>query len=740
MNLENYNVIWKKQSQNSGESMPCGGYDIGANVWVEKNELYLYIDRSGYFDENNQMLKTGRYHFKFDKNPFEQVFRQELKLKQGCVTIEGEGCFITVRMDTESPVCVVNMEFVEPVQVTAIYENWRRNPYLVPLEERHSLFSYFNYPETVYTWPDKVQPVENKIIFYHKNRNDCLLFDKLLSEQNLENVKEQFYNPQKNFIFGGALTGNHCYNDGVEEGCYAGIPCTGYRLVSSCERNHEFHIAFYSDYLEQDDLFFKRLENVLLNVPDWKMLCERTERWWKKYWARSYIFVNSDKDETDIGFQISRNYALFRYMMGCNARGTYPTKFNGGLFTTDACYSVGEEHRGKTPDFRMWGGGSFTAQNQRLLYWGLLKCGDFDLMIPQFDYYNRLLRNAELRTKEYWGHDGCSFAEQLENIGLPVLGNWGLNKTSDMNHLRPENYDRTVIRGPWIRYEYSSQLEFSYMILEYHRYSGRDIRGYISFIESCVRFYFEHYKKICRENLLQPYDENGKLVITPSTVLETYKYACNPVDAICGLRAIVDALTNLPQYVNTEYYKELYIHIPEIPKTYYQGEEIIAPAEFWKGRINCEIPQMYPVFPYHFLGIGKPNLDLAIRTWKSIPEDSDQKDYVSWHQDGIFTARMGLVDEAKKLLIKKLGNSGRRFPAFWGPGHDWVPDHNWGGTGMIALQEMLVQENEGELHLFKAWPKEWNVEFKLHLPGNRIITAKKMGENVEYSISMEDED
>ena len=33
--LNDYNIVWNSQSQNSSESMPCGGGDIGLNVWVE---------------------------------------------------------------------------------------------------------------------------------------------------------------------------------------------------------------------------------------------------------------------------------------------------------------------------------------------------------------------------------------------------------------------------------------------------------------------------------------------------------------------------------------------------------------------------------------------------------------------------------------------------------------------------------------------------------------------------------
>ncbi|MDB4921030.1 DUF5703 domain-containing protein, partial [Mucilaginibacter sp.] len=58
--LKAYNLVWNSQSKNSGESMPCGGGDIGLNFWVENGDLYFYIAKSGTFDENNTFLKLGR--------------------------------------------------------------------------------------------------------------------------------------------------------------------------------------------------------------------------------------------------------------------------------------------------------------------------------------------------------------------------------------------------------------------------------------------------------------------------------------------------------------------------------------------------------------------------------------------------------------------------------------------------------------------------------------------------------
>jgi hypothetical protein len=54
-------------------------------------------------------------------------------------------------------------------------------------------------------------------------------------------------------------------------------------------------------------------------------------------------------------------------------------------------------------------------------------------------------------------------------------------------------------------------------------------------------------------------------------------------------------------------------------------------------------------------------------------------------QDNIWAARLGLANEAWQLTSLKLANAQRKFPAFWRPGFYWVPDHNWGGSGMIGL-------------------------------------------------------
>jgi hypothetical protein len=168
------------------------------------------------------------------------------------------------------------------------------------------------------------------------------------------------------------------------------------------------------------------------------------------------------------------------------------------------------------------------------------------------------------------------------------------------------------------------------------------------------------------------------------------------------------------------------------------GHTTISPAKLWERVNNQESPQLYPVFPWGIFGVGKSGLDTALNTWNYDTLVIKFRSHVGWKQDNIWAARLGLIDEAWRLTSLKLENAKRRFPTFWGPGFDWVPDHNWGGSGMIGLQEMLLQTDDRRIILFPAWSKNIDVHFKLHAPYKTIVEAElKNGKLVLLEVSPE---
>ncbi len=100
-------------------------------------------------------------------------------------------------------------------------------------------------------------------------------------------------------------------------------------------------------------------------------------------------------------------------------------------------------------------------------------------------------------------------------------------------------------------------------------------------------------------------------------------------------------------------------------------------------------------------------------------------------------AALGLTAEAGRRLLEKFSDSKSqvRFPAFFGPGHDWLPDHNWGGSAMTGLQEMLVAADPFDdlpPRILPAWPEEWEVAFKLHTAHQTLVEGHyKKGRAVE---------
>ena len=762
--------------------MPCGGGDIGMNVWVEDGDVLFYLSRSGCFDENNTLLKLGRFRIHLSK-PFSMVsFRQQLVLNDGyCQVTDGQK-WVLIWADVNKPVVHVEVSIEkEKTDVEVTYESWRTRDIVLTKRERFQTSYKFAAPKGLATRHDSIIAEKDGVTFVHQN-GATTIFDTTVSQQRMDVVKDRLYNPLKDLTFGGRLHGDQFALKGKTRGRYASSDYEGwtYQSVKPAQR-HAFCItlATLQGSLEEWSSVLRRTERSIQTKRDQKM----TRDWWHAFWQRSFIearyevrgdlfevrggevrgYENSTSADSNLVprthvptsldiasadsnlvprtpvppslesspvppslesspippyLEIARNYTLFRYMLGCNSRGQWPTKFNGGLFTFDPEYVNPTEEYRLSPDYRNWGGGVHTAQNQRLVYWPLLKSGDFDLLLPQLDFYLNIYRNAEERSRLYWGHEGACLTEQIENYGLPCYPEYGTK--------RPEGFDPGMERNAWLEYEWDTCLEFCMMALEAHRYCGMDIDRYLPMIRACLRVFDEHYQYLANMRGAKMLDANGKLVLYPGSGGETFKGAYNSTSTIAALRTVTEALM---AYAKEQSDSSMLSRIPDI--TIRDG--MIAPALHYERVQNVETTQLYPVFPWRMYGVGRPDLDIARNTYLNDSLAVKFRSHTGWKQDAIWAACLGLTDEAARLVRLKLKDGPHRFPAFWGPGYDWTPDHNWGGSGMIALQEMLLQEVDDKLFLFPAWPRDWDIRFKLHASHGTIVEAELRDGKVLYT-------
>lgn len=701
--------------------MPCGGGDIGMNVWVENGEVLIYVAKSGSFNEDNALMKAGRIRLKLFPNPFDgKIFKQELHLQEGYVSIDGEnnGVKATVKIwaDVFDPIAHIDITASKKINATAAYESWRYQDRIIKSRENFGNSYKWTGPKNNVYKKDVVGFNGNEVLFYHHNVAETI-FDLTVEQQGMDTVKEQLYNPLKHLAFGGSFSGKNFVAAGTYDGNYVNTDFKGWTIKSkTTAKQHVLNLYLHTAQVNDINVWKRSLDSLQKKSTN-ATAFKNTQQWWQQFWDRSFIKIDNANSNSK-AWEVGRNFQLFRYMLAINAHGEWPTKYNGGLLTVDPVFT--DTSNKLTPDYRNWGGGLHTMQNQRLVYFPMIKNGDWDLLQPQLNFYLRILKNAELRSKLYWNHAGACFTEQMENYGLPNFAEYGQN--------RPAGFDKGLEYNAWLEYEWDTVLEFCLMMLEEEKYTGKDISDKIPFIESCLQFFDEHYQYLAKQRGAKALDGNDKLVLYPGSGAETFKMANNSTSTIAALQTITKGLLALPsKYLGEEkttYWKSFLSRIPDLNYTNFNGKPTIAPAKTWERINNTESSQLYPVFPWGIYGVGKPGLDTAINTFLYDTNVVKFKSHIGWKQDNIFAAGLGLTDEAWKLTSLKLQNSGRRFPAFWGPGFDWVPDHNWGGSGMIGLQEMLLQTDDKKIFLFPAWPKDIDVHFKLHAPYNTIVEAE----------------
>ncbi len=431
------------------------------------------------------------------------------------------------------------------------------------------------------------------------------------------------------------------------------------------------------------------------------------------------LFVNgqevarSARDELSDARVVTRAYALQRFITLCAGRGAYPIKFNGSIFTVPA------EGKPGNADYRRWGPG-YWWQNTRLPYVSLCASGDTDLMRPLFaQYIDRFLPLNLYRTWHYFKHGGAYYIECVHFWGDVFNESYGWTPPAD------QRTDKLQQSG-YHKWEWVAGPELVYMALDYYDHTGDEAflqRKAIPTADAVLRFFDEHY----------PTNAQGKLVMHPSQALETWWDTTNPLPEVAGLRAVTKRLLALPERLTTSdqraYWTAFLKKLPPLPTREVDGQRAFAPAARFAAKRNIENPELYCVFPFRLASFNRPNADLA----RNALAHRWDKGNNGWRQDDIFMAYLGLTDQARDYLVGRARacDSGSRFPAFWGPNYDWIPDQDHGSVLMKAFQAMVLQTepalgepDDGKMFLLPAWPRDWRLEFKLHAPGRTTIEGR----------------
>ena len=716
--LDRYNVVWTSPSKDYNGTMPIGNGDIGANVWVEPTgDLIFYLSKTDAWSGGGpdpELLKLGRFRVRLDKPLFQEgaAFRQELDLKTGSITINasvGEmKRSIRFWIDANRPVVHLDIQSSSPCTAEIALESWRaEGKYLRGGSQK-----------------DIILPADGQTVRWYQ-RNVHSIFKDNMKNQHMGDVVDQFPDPLINRTFGGVISGK-------------GLKSKDDKTLATTApvENIEIQIHPLTAQTKTADEWLLQLEEQrkTVDAAPKSEAWEAHVKWWQSFWQRSWIDVTpsaeTGQNNSNEAFEVSQAYTLQRWVQACAGRGAYPIKFNGSLFTVDAVDAFWKFPEGEYagPDYMRWGG-PYWFQNTRLIYWPMVASGDYDQMAPLFTMYRNMLPLLKERARRYFGHDGVHFSETTEI--------WGLNRDVCFGKNNPGFYPTST----YMKYNWDCGLELSTMLLAYYQHTQDQAfvgETLLPIADQVVTFYEQHYQR----------DKDGKLHIYPSQALETWQNTENPTTVLAGMRVVLAGLLALPESLTTSEQRKRWTRvlgeIREVPIAEEAGKKWIKPAHVFSDKKNAEHPELYAVFPYPIYGVGKPDLEIGLETFAR----RANKRTGGWQQDAIQAALLGQTADAKSFLLQNIttenlmgGDNEKakrpdsRFPAFWGPNFDWIPDQCNGSVILTTLQYMLMQTDGKKIILLPAWPKEWNADFKLHAPYNTTVEGRVVnGEVIDLKV------
>ena len=734
-----YNVIWNSPSKDASGVMPIGNGDMGAGVYaIENGDLYLLLSKNDAYTYMGDLFKTGRIKISISPNPFiaGKPFKQTLNLTTGSIDIEAAGTTIKVWADANHPLFHIEINAPQNVSVSVKPDLWNRIDH-TPYNNTKAYTAAGGWHPDEPATQDVVVQRDDKMLWYYAVGDRSTYADDLKFYE-VEDMATKFADPFRYNTFGNLLS---CKQMTLSNGTLSGNGKNFDIRVYGLTKQTPDSTQWISEIEEQAN---RKID--LKN--DWNNHC----KWWNDFWNRSWIIASDNtiptnereklngevassgkREEKDGAALTAQSYNVFRFLMACQSRGKVQTKFNGGIFTQQL--HVGKYDKAKrtgqvqladsswllNEDDRLWGR-RFTFQNQRLLYWPLLASGDFDLMKPFFSYYSDMLCMRKAITKAWFGHEGAYYRENIEPTGAE-------QDIKDSGHppkVKPND------EGWYTRYYYTAGLETIAMMIDrvnYTKDTAFENKVLVPFAREILLFYDKHYQR-----------KEGKLYMEPANSLETWWIAVNPTPDLAGLRFCINELLSMKAGTaeDQHHWAKLLDEVPPIPMQNIDGKQAISPAQdYVKTRKNLENAELYPVFPFRCysaaLGSGDlVNWTMQNRTCKDVLNDA------CWTQDQIHWAYAGNATEAANGLVRRFRIASKkcRFPMYGDENPDSCPDFDHFGSGSIALQRMLLQEENGKLYLFEAWPKEWDTKFKLHAMNNTTVEGEvKEGKVISIKVT-----
>ena len=724
--LAGNNVVWTTPGEDSFGSMPLGNGDIGLNVWMEKTgDLLFYISKVDAFDANHLLPKLGRIRIKGE--PVFQIlkFKQTLSLADASIIISAGDATFKIWVDANQPVIRVEGKSISPRDFSISLETLRPiNESTAPQSQSGTIGIVFN-------------DNKNRLIWCYRN-----LSSKWGENFKSQNTPEMVAKTKDPILY-------------RTSGCLLeaeGFVKVGSHQLKSSGKTNSVNGSIKVISTQPDNLinWLSGIETPIHS--DWKAHC----KYWQSFWDRSYIhlisagkgmynldqcrftqfpqgskaykghhLIEADQNRQ----QINQRYALERFCEAIASRGSVPPPYNGSIFTMDMPAGVMGFDKTKekpvSPDGRDWAELSFMWQNTRHPYWSMAGRGDFDAILPGMQFVRNGLDICIDHCRKLLGLDGAFIMEASwwHNVGV-------------------FNWDKMPAH---LRYHQLATIELPAIMCEYYEYT-RDPIFLHQILLPCADEFIKYY-----ESRFPKRNEKGVMLMEGVGCAETYQGVTNPCTEIGGLKYVLSKLIGFDIDESRKiHWTRLLSQMPGVPLRKIYGLDLLAVGEKYEaGRVNCESPELYSVYPFRQVWLGKQELLGAARQSFHLrtisidgTNDNQGTETGGWQASPVQAAYLGLAREAARLMsinfndqfIKWNDNiaSGTpfpnrpkaRFPVFWETKMDGTPDNDHGANSVNSLQSMLLQSDGNKIFLLPAWPEDWDVSFKLCAANNTTVECE----------------
>ncbi|MGO9257519.1 MAG: glycosyl hydrolase family 95 catalytic domain-containing protein [Bryobacteraceae bacterium] len=762
-------LVYDRPAARSEEGLPVGNGRMGSLVWTTPTELRFQINRNdvyanncatnSFFERHNDYcggcgyvdIDFGGAGRPLGPEPFpESGFRQRLSVYDGMLEIEGKNVNARVLAWPEQDVMAIAVD--------------DRRPARQPIAIRLRMLRY----ETKY-FGAQLETFARDHIVTVQNRNHTVASQLLASDGRI--VLAQDFRE-----------GTYCCKSAVAIGV-VGRPATA-RFLNETEAGldaasgpGEFTILIASaaTFDPKEDVAAAALRQLEVAQSAGLAALERqTGEWWQRFWARGFVHLTSADGAAQL---VELHYHYFLYLMAASSRGKFATKFNGMLWNTGgdlrtwgaqhwfanlSCYYEALPAANRLdlmdPMFDMYSGMFDACSTAARQQWG-----SQGMYIPETCYFDGLEKlpediAAEMRDlyllKKPWEQRSARFME-FAQTKHPHSSRW--------NWIESESWvnGRMVIKergsGPYgnVSHIMGSTAKIAYLYWRRYEYTlDREwlARRAYPMLKAAAEFYRNF------PNLSKGAD--GKYHIHWVNSNESVYGARDTDEDLSAMRGITGALLRAATILDADpdmrpVWREFLDNLAPLSTS--DDPEALRPADYAGPRVFVRglkpaikaaglLPDgnSLPMWFFDLCNVesrDRQTLETAQATFAASLRNGLNPGMTVQvlSKQAIAAASLGRADAVRVMIPSQVRGTAERATAYKNGGSlanrmmlregPQALDAERLGRASEALQLALLQSNPpapGEdpvIHVFPAWPEEWNAQYQLLARGAFLVSA-----------------